>query len=102
MSQLSEKDKMVVKRWWKCSVKTIYQSGYTLGSKYSPSLTPSHLPETCRSFQEIANAGIVIVRCRCSLSQFFLSVAAVSDGQTDSRQEACEAHDSDGPEECGS
>ncbi|KAN0140924.1 hypothetical protein V8E53_001368 [Lactarius tabidus] len=60
MAPLSEEDKKVVKRWWKCSAKIIYQRGYTLNGKYCPSLTPSHLPVTCRSFQEIVNAGTVI------------------------------------------
>ncbi|KAH9074700.1 hypothetical protein EDB83DRAFT_2312239 [Lactarius deliciosus] len=59
MSQLSKKDQKVVKRWWKCCATFIHQKGYIL-DKYSPSLIPSHLPETCRSFQEIVNAGAII------------------------------------------
>ncbi|KAF8257011.1 hypothetical protein EI94DRAFT_101940 [Lactarius quietus] len=60
MSELSKEDKKVVKRWWKCCAMFILDRGYNILDKYSPSLTPSHLPETCRSFQEIVNAGTII------------------------------------------
>jgi hypothetical protein len=67
MCQLSKEDKEVVKRWWKCCKKFIFERGYIL-DEYNPSLRPSHLPETCRSFQQIVNAGAVIVRCCYSFS----------------------------------
>lgn len=71
MVELSEDDETVVKRWWKCCVIAIYEKGYIL-DKYNPSLTPSHLPVKGGSFQDMVNAGAIIVRSHYSLTQFSL------------------------------
>ncbi|KAI9429753.1 hypothetical protein H4582DRAFT_2024809 [Lactarius indigo] len=59
MVQLSERDKKVVRRWWKSAKNSIYDegsdNGFTLDN-YNPSLTPSNLPGTYRSFEEILKA----------------------------------------------
>ena len=70
MPELSRLDKKVVKYWWGEAAISIFESGYIL-DKHIPSLRVSHLPETCRSFQEIVDSGAIIVRSRYSLSQYF-------------------------------
>ncbi len=62
MDQLSKEDKKVVEWWWKESESAIFRKGFNL-DKFSFSFkSPPERPES-RSFREILESGVTIVRC---------------------------------------